>query len=147
MHHVRGSLSTNTGVAPARMTAAGQEIIVNAGMITSSPDSRRRAVTAASRANDPLQTATPNRRPARRAGGRAKGPGCRGYERGQSYTNGDLLRLSRNSGGISPGGNRSKKKNSSHCTGTRPDRLDCPSDRCTAHTANDSTRESSGQNL
>ena len=67
MHQVTGSLSTSTGTAPARTTAAAHEMMVKAGMITSSPGPMRRAATAASSANEPLHTAMPKARPLRSA--------------------------------------------------------------------------------
>src|SRR5206468_1161141 len=60
---VCGSQSTSTGVAPARIIAAAQEMIVNVGMITSSPFPKSKAATEASRATEPLQTDTPYFRP------------------------------------------------------------------------------------
>src|ERR1700730_4993668 len=67
MFHVSGSLSTTTGAAPARRMAEGHEMIVNVGSMTSSPAPRPSAATAASRAAEPLQTATPCLRPTRAA--------------------------------------------------------------------------------
>src|SRR6185436_10633742 len=60
MFQVSGSQSTQTGVAPARTTAAAQEMMVKLGMITSSPGPMPSAATASSRAAEPLLTATPN---------------------------------------------------------------------------------------
>src|SRR5215470_18108856 len=60
---VSGSQSTSTGVAPALMTAAAQEMIVKLGRITSSPGQRLRVAVATSSATDPLHTATPCLRP------------------------------------------------------------------------------------
>src|SRR5260221_94863 len=59
MHQQLGSASTSTGVAPARTTASAQEMIVNVGMMTSSPGSRASASMANSNAAVPLLTATP----------------------------------------------------------------------------------------
>src|SRR5687767_2072040 len=67
MFQVAASQSTRTGIAPSRDTAAAQEMIVNVGMMTSSPKPRSSAAQAASRAADPLQTATPCLRPTRSA--------------------------------------------------------------------------------
>ena len=57
--HVRGSASTRTGVAPAYMTASAQEMIVNVGIMTSSPGPTPSALTAISSAAVPLLTAIP----------------------------------------------------------------------------------------
>src|ERR1035438_6387515 len=65
MFQVAGSESTRTGVAPACTMAAAQEMMVNVGIMTSSPGPRSRAVTAATRAAEPLQTAMPYFRPTR----------------------------------------------------------------------------------
>ncbi|MNK65515.1 hypothetical protein D3C87_848120 [compost metagenome] len=59
MFQVNGSESTRTGLAPARMTAAAQEMMVKVGMITSSPSWIPKAEMAASKAIEPLQTAMP----------------------------------------------------------------------------------------
>src|SRR5688500_5130841 len=59
MFQVVGSQSTRTGMAPARVMAEAHDMIVNVGMMTSSPGSIRSAATAASRAAEPLQTAIP----------------------------------------------------------------------------------------
>ena len=56
---VNGSLSTKTGVAPERITWLIQDIIVNAGRITSSPGPISIASIATSRAAVPLLTAIP----------------------------------------------------------------------------------------
>ena len=50
-----GSESTTTGTAPARTMAAAQEMMVNVGRMTSSPDPIFRAAIAASRATEPLR--------------------------------------------------------------------------------------------
>src|SRR5947207_2757040 len=63
MSQVSEHASTTTGVAPARIIAAAQEIIVNVGRMTSSPFFRSSAVTDTSKAADPLQTATAYLRP------------------------------------------------------------------------------------
>src|SRR5205814_5864754 len=63
MFQVSEHASTTTGVAPARIIAAAQEIIVNVGRMTSSPFFRSSAVTDTSKAADPLQTATAYLRP------------------------------------------------------------------------------------
>src|SRR2546425_13348645 len=65
MFQVSEHASTTTGVAPARIIAAAQEIIVKVGRITSSPDCNFKAATATSSAAEPLQTATPYLRPSR----------------------------------------------------------------------------------
>src|SRR5438094_76695 len=57
-HHVSGSQSTSTGTPPASITASGHEMIVNDGMITSSPGSRSRQRAAICSAAVPLDTAT-----------------------------------------------------------------------------------------
>jgi hypothetical protein len=67
MFHVAASESTTTGVAPARTMAAAQEMMVNAGRITSSPLPIPRATTASSSATVPFATATPYARPHRAA--------------------------------------------------------------------------------
>jgi hypothetical protein len=72
MFQVIGSLSTSTGVAPARTMAAAHEMMVKLGRITSSPAFRPRAATAASSAIEPLHTATAWRRPTRAANSRSK---------------------------------------------------------------------------
>ena len=59
MFHASGSESTSTGIPPALITADAHEIIVNEGMITSSPFFIPTAITAASSAAVPLQTAIP----------------------------------------------------------------------------------------
>ena len=51
--------STTTGMAPARTTAAAQEMIVKLGMMTSSPAPICKAARATSIATLPLHTATP----------------------------------------------------------------------------------------
>src|SRR5262245_33768261 len=58
---VTGSLSTTTGVAPARTIAAAQEMIVKVGKITSSLAPMPSALTATSSATEPFATATPLR--------------------------------------------------------------------------------------
>lgn len=63
MHPVRGSGSMRTGVSPVESTAVAHEMIVNVGMITSSPGPSSSASTATWRAVLPLLTATPWRRP------------------------------------------------------------------------------------
>src|SRR5437762_1496915 len=63
MFQVSEHASTTTGVAPVRIIAAAQEIIVNVGRMTSSPFFRSSAVTDTSKAADPLQTATAYLRP------------------------------------------------------------------------------------
>ncbi len=65
MFQVTGSASTRTGTAPARTTAAAQEMMVKVGSITSSPGPRRSAATAISSAPEPLATAMPCFRPTR----------------------------------------------------------------------------------
>src|SRR5262245_37381170 len=59
MHHVRGSESTNTGVAPAYMTACAQEMIVKVALSHSWRGLRSSASRASCRATVPLLTATP----------------------------------------------------------------------------------------
>ena len=61
--NVRRSQSTSTGVAPLSITGVTQEIIVNEGIMTSSPVERSRAFTAQCRAAVPLETAIPCFRP------------------------------------------------------------------------------------
>jgi hypothetical protein len=50
MFHVSASQSTTTGTPPSRDTAAAQEMIVNVGMMTSSPGPMSSAAAAASSA-------------------------------------------------------------------------------------------------
>ena len=61
--HVCGSESTSTGVAPARTTGSAHEMIVNVGMITSSPGCRSSKATATCSATVPLASAMPCLRP------------------------------------------------------------------------------------
>src|ERR1700674_3346738 len=63
MQNVSGSLSTSTGIAPARQTARAQDMIVKEGKITSSPGPIPTAATPTSSAAVPLLTATPLERP------------------------------------------------------------------------------------
>src|SRR6266511_2812690 len=61
--HVFGWQSTTTGMAPNRVIAAAQEIIVKLGRITSSPAPILSAARATSMATLPLHTATPCAQP------------------------------------------------------------------------------------
>src|ERR1019366_2410592 len=57
--NVTGSQSTSTGTPPLWSTASAQEMIVNDGMMTSSPGCRPSVSTASCNALVPLLTATP----------------------------------------------------------------------------------------
>ena len=57
--HVAGFASTKTGTRPYCMTAKGQEIMVNVGMMTSSPGLKPNTPIATSKAAVPEETATP----------------------------------------------------------------------------------------